>query len=76
MRQSVPHRAGGASDVDQRGGSFQLVVAGLVEEVAATDHSRSFFDKVHGGRQKSGPNMRTTGCRARHFDRLRRVYIG
>ena len=48
MRQPVPHGAGGASYVDQRDGSLQLVMAGLVEEVAETDHARSFSDEVHG----------------------------
>ena len=48
MRQSVPHRDAGASDVDQRDGSLQLVVARFVEEVAETDHTCSFSDEVHG----------------------------
>ena len=48
MCQTVAYGTGGASDVNQRDGSFQLVMAGLVEEVAETDHARSFSDEVHG----------------------------
>jgi len=39
-------RPGGASDVDQGYGAFQFVMTGLVEEVAETDDSRGFSDKV------------------------------
>ena len=48
MREAIAYGAGGASNVDQRDGSLQLVVAGLVEEVAETDNARSFSDEVHG----------------------------
>src|SRR5579864_7353661 len=48
MRQAIAYGDGGASDVDQRQGSLQLVVAGLMEEVAETDDARSFSDEVHG----------------------------
>ena len=46
VRQPISYGAGGASDVDERDGSFQLVVAGLVEEVAETDQARGFPDNV------------------------------
>src|ERR1017187_2072327 len=48
MRRSVAHRAGGASDVGHGNDPFQPVVSCLVKEVAETDHSHSFADKVHG----------------------------
>lgn len=48
MRQPVAYGAGGASEIDDGDGSLQLVVAGLVEEVAETDHARSFPDEVDG----------------------------
>jgi hypothetical protein len=47
VHQSVTHRAGGASNVDQGNGAFQLVVAGLVKEVAETHDSYRFADEVH-----------------------------
>ena len=47
MRQSVAHSASGTSDVDDRNHPLQLVMAGLVKEIADTDHARGFPDKVH-----------------------------
>ena len=46
--QAVGDRAGGSSDVDQGDGAFELVVTGLVEEIADGDDSRGFSDEVHG----------------------------
>ena len=52
VRQPISYGAGGASDVDERDGSFQLVVAGLVEEVAERDRSRGFAGEVQGQRRR------------------------
>jgi hypothetical protein len=46
MCEAEGDRAGGASDVDQSDGPLQLVMAGLVEEIAEADDSRGFPDKV------------------------------
>ena len=47
MHQPEAYGSSGVSDVKDRYGSLQLVVPGLVKEVAQADHSHSFPNKVH-----------------------------
>ncbi len=48
MRQAVADGGGGVSDEDDRSHPFEPVMAGLVKEVADTDHASRFSDEVRG----------------------------
>jgi len=47
VRQTESHGAHGHAGVDKRREAFQLVVAGLVKEVAEADGAGGFSDKIH-----------------------------
>src|ERR1022692_3941660 len=55
VRQPEAYSASRASDVDYGDEALHFVMAGLVEEVAETDHSRGFPDEVHGEAGRRAP---------------------